>query len=122
MTSLLTVELVLDMDWKSSLEALKSSLPEGKEPIAVPVADVPQSKPCQRLDILLDKKGRKGKVATIVAGFEADEAEVGAIAARLKQKLGVGGSARGGEILIQGDKRKEVHDALGKMGFKCRVI
>ena len=40
------------------------------------------------------------------------------VAAQLKRTLGVGGSARGGEILIQGDFRERVADELRKMGFK----
>lgn len=75
-----------------------------------------------RLDIILDKKGRKGKAATIVAGFTVSDEEVEAVARKLKQRLGVGGSSRGGEILIQGDKRDEVARALSDMGLKCRVI
>ena len=44
------------------------------------------------------------------------------IASRLKQKLGVGGSARGGDILIQGDCRSEVVELLKSMGYKARSI
>ena len=75
-----------------------------------------------RLDVLLDRKGRKGKDATIVAGFTVDDDAVAALAARLKQKLGTGGSARGGEILIQGDKRRQVAELLSAWGYKSRVI
>lgn len=111
------------MDWKSSLEALKSNLPEGEEtqqPEVENAADTQSSHP--RLDIVLDKKGRKGKAATIVEGFTLDDEEVERIATKLKQKLGTGGSARGGEILIQGDKRQPVLEALQAMGFKARII
>lgn len=114
------------MDWKSSLEALKSTLPEA--PAEQPeTADHPQNanqanRQQPRLDIILDKKGRKGKAATIVAGFTIADEEIEPIAARIKQSLGTGGSVRGGEILIQGDKRKEVLAALTAMGFKARVI
>lgn len=114
------------MDWKSSLEALKADLPAGEDvaedtaPSAVTGGGAYASHP--RLDVLLDRKGRRGKEATIVAGFTLPDDEVDAIASRLKQKLGTGGSARGGEILIQGDKRAAVADALRAMGFKCRTI
>lgn len=116
------------MDWKSSLEALKGSLPEGEETPAdttgISPTEIPESSRAEksRLDIILDKKGRKGKAATIVAGFTVDDEAVGEIARFLKQRLGTGGSSRGGEILIQGDKRREVADALTAMGIKCRII
>ena len=45
-----------------------------------------------------------------------------AVATRLKQSLGTGGSARGGEILIQGDRRKDVASLLTGMGYKTRII
>ena len=93
------------MDWKDSLASLMAELPE--EPAA---ETAPEEAPAAgtaaetaRLDILLDKKGRKGKAATIVCGFTVDADAVDAIAAELKKKLGTGGSSRGGEILIQGD-------------------
>lgn len=109
------------MDWKNSLESLRSSLPEGDEPEVETTAVEPASQTA-RLDIVLDRKGRKGKAATIVAGFTIPDEEVESLAARLKQRLGVGGSARGGEILIQGDKRQAVLDALVLWGYKVRII
>ena len=48
--------------------------------------------------------------------------EVAALAATLKQRLGTGGSSRGGEILIQGDKRRPVLDLLVSLGYKARII
>lgn len=114
------------MDWKSSLEALKADLPAGEEAAeetALPSATDGGAYASQaRLDVLLDRKGRRGKEATIVAGFTLPDDEVASIASRLKQRLGTGGSARGGEILIQGDKRSAVADALRAMGLKCRII
>lgn len=109
------------MDWKSQLDALKSSLPEGEELPVPETAPAPAAKQ-PRLDVLLDKKGRKGKAATIVAGFTLSDDEVEEIARKLKTRLGCGGSSRGGEILIQGDKRREVAEALGALGFKARII
>lgn len=71
--------------------------------------------PKQRLAISLERKGRAGKVATIISGFTLPDDEVADIASRLKQCLGAGGSARGGEILIQGDRRAEVDRMLREM-------
>ena len=110
------------MDWKNSLESLRASLPEGEEPpLEVPAQEETPAQSA-RLDIVLDKKGRKGKAATIIAGFTVPDADVEALAARLKQRLGTGGSARGGEILIQGDKRRAVLDSLLLWGYKARII
>ncbi len=110
-------------DWMKSLESLRETLPGGDE-APVEEASLPQDEPGTqpRLDIILDKKNRRGKAATIVAGFTFGDDEVAAVAARLKQKLGTGGSSRGGEILIQGDKRQQVLEALSAMGFKARII
>jgi translation initiation factor 1 len=69
-----------------------------------------------RLDI--ERKGRAGKVATIISGFTLPPEEVERIAATLKSKLGTGGSARGGEILIQGDRRTDVISLLSTLGLK----
>lgn len=116
------------MDWKSSLEALRGFMPEMQEEPHAENAPASQQADSgsfgekARLDIILDKKGRKGKSATIVAGFTVDDDTVSEIARRLKQRLGVGGSSRGGEILIQGDKRKETAAALTDLGLKCRII
>lgn len=111
------------MDWKARLEGLKDSLPEGGEEPVENKEEAAATTKKPRLDIVLDRKGRKGKEATIICGFseEADE-EVAAVATRLKQKLGTGGSARGGEILIQGDKRTQVAALLAAMGYKARII
>lgn len=75
-----------------------------------------------RLDIVLERKGRAGKQATIVTGFVLDEAALKQVASALKRSIGVGGSARGSEILIQGDFRQRVLDELTSMGFKARII
>lgn len=109
----------MNTDWKSALSAFLDTnpgLPEGEEtPAAV---EKPAKLP--RLDIMLDRK-RAGKTATIITGFEPDAA-IKEIAARIKQRLGAGGSARGGEILIQGDRRNDVAGILRSIGYPSRII
>lgn len=109
-------------DWQSSLQAFLNSnpdLPEGDEFLEKEDSSQPKQ---PRLDIILEKKGRAGKVATIVTGFVLDDDAVSEIASSMKSRLGTGGSSRGGEILIQGDRRKDVLDFLIKAGYKARII
>lgn len=108
-------------DWKSKLSDLLASnpdLPAGDDHIA-PIDDAKPKKK-NRLDIILDRK-RAGKTASIISGF-ADDDDIKDIAARLKQKLGTGGSSRGGEILIQGDRRSDIAKFLSDLGYPSRII
>ncbi len=107
-------------DWRDSLRSLLGDTPAVEEPATEPI----EARPTQtgRLDIIVERKGRGGKVATIVTGFTLDDEDVAEVAASLKRKLGTGGSARGGEILIQGDRARNVLDTLTAMGYKARII
>lgn len=104
------------MDWK---EALGSLLPDDYTPEPETEAPGQPEKQTGRLTVNVERKGRGGKTATIVSGFTVSDSAVAAIAASLKKTLGTGGSARGGEILIQGDCRERVLAALRDMGLKA---
>lgn len=119
------------IDWKDVLgKAFDMPVPENvnddvsdANDASMPDGDALQQQGGTRLDILLERKGRAGKQATIVTGFNCDEAALKQVASQLKRALGVGGSARGGEILIQGDFRQRVLKELKNMGFKTvRII
>ncbi len=113
------------MDWKDALASL-SGLPEGEEPQR-PETDNKSTGKTEKpnaqttpLHVLIEKKGRGGKTATIIEGFEISDDEIDEIARTLRKKLGTGGSARGGEILIQGDRKADVMTMLKGMGFKVK--
>lgn len=107
-------------DWRDALSAL---LPSDYEPAEQPATDSEStSKQKGMLNVQIERKGRAGKVATIVSGFTVDDDAVADIASSLKRTLGTGGSARGGEILIQGDRAADVVNALVKMGLKARKV
>lgn len=76
----------------------------------------------QKLKVLLDRKSRKGKVVTIVQGFIGTEADLNDLAKRLKQKCGVGGAAKDGEILIQGDFKQKIFELLTEAGYTVKLI
>lgn len=120
--------MTTDPDWLQCLAALRDTMPE--EPDAAheahecPSAEKPAGAAAQsgRLDIVYERKGRAGKCATIVTGFTLPDDEVAAIASEMKRRLGTGGSARGGEILVQGDRRADVLAFLKSKGLKARII
>lgn len=102
-------------DWQNALQSLLDSgdLPEGQP---TPEEPHPQtSRP--KLNVSIEKKGRAGKTATIISGFGPDD-DILQVASTIKSRLATGGSARGGEILIQGDRRDDVRRLLSQLGYK----
>lgn len=76
----------------------------------------------QKLEAHLDKKNRGGKVATIIKGFEGSDDDLKALAKQLKTLCGVGGAAKDGEIIIQGNFRDKIMDFLAKEGYKVKRV
>lgn len=76
----------------------------------------------QKLEAHLDKKNRGGKVATIIKGFEGNDDDLKALAKQLKTLCGVGGAAKDGEIIIQGNFRDKIMDFLTKEGYKVKRV
>ena len=105
------------MDWKEMLGQLREDLPQGNaEETPREESEIKKKDPLRGI---VDRKGRKGKVATIIEGFTVSDDEVAAVAASLKKRLGTGGSSRGGEILIQGDVSAKVLELLKADGYKA---
>ena len=107
-------------DWKERLGVVYSTNSDFKydreeqaEPETLPANQ-------QKLIVQLDKKNRKGKAVTLVTGFTGSVKDLEALGKLLKTKCGVGGTAKDGEIMIQGDFRDKVMQILAAEGFKVK--
>jgi translation initiation factor 1 len=75
----------------------------------------------QHLKVCIDKH-RAGKIAVIIKGFIGTTEDLKALGKMLKTKCGVGGSAKNGEIIIQGDVRDKIMDILNKEGYNYKRV
>ena len=74
----------------------------------------------QAIRVTLDKKRRAGKKVTVASGFELTAETLAKVATALKKRCGSGGTAKDGEIEIQGDHVETVSSELRKLGYKVK--
>jgi len=76
----------------------------------------------QQLEAHFSKKGRAGKVVTLIKGFKGNNEELKSLAKILKQKINTGGTVKNGEILIQGNYRDQIIDKLEEIGHQVKRV
>lgn len=109
-----------DNDWKKRLGVVFSTNPDfvfEEESVQEPETLAPER---QKLIVSIDRRNRGGKQVTLVTGFVGTEEDLKDLGKTLKVKCGVGGSAKDGEITIQGDLRDKVVALLCSMGYKAK--
>ena len=76
----------------------------------------------QELEAHFSNKGRAGKTVTVIKGFEGEAFELKKLAKTLKNAVGVGGTIKNGEIIIQGNYRDKLMELLTEMGHKVKRV
>ena len=104
-------------DWKDRLNVVYSTNPDFKYELDDEEEQTTLQPSQQRLRVQLDRKNRGGKVVTLVTGFIGTEDDLKELGKFLKSKCGVGGSAKDGEIIVQGDFKQKVLELLKKEGY-----
>ena len=109
-----------DNDWKSRLGVVYSTNPDFQyETTAEAEAEtLPPDK--QRLIVAIDRRNRGGKQVTLVTGFVGKADDLKELGKALKTRCGVGGTAKDGEITIQGDLRDKVVTLLKELGYNAK--
>lgn len=104
-------------DWKDRLNVVYSTNPNFQYETGNTKEAETLSPNQQKLRVQLDRKNRGGKVVTLVTGFVGTDDDLKELGRMLKSKCGVGGSAKDGEIIVQGDFKQKVIELLKKEGY-----
>lgn len=104
-------------DWKDRLGVMYSTNPDFN--YQTPSEPEQELLPAQqqRLRLRMEKNGRGGKTVTVISGFQGPESDMEKLARNLKTFCGCGGSAKDGEIIIQGDFREKLKARLISLGY-----
>lgn len=115
-----SVKMAAQKDWKERLGVVYSTNPDyeyahedAKEQATLPPGQ-------QKLIVTIDRRNRGGKQVTLVSGFVGTNEDLADLGRTLKVKCGVGGTAKNGEITIQGDLRDKVTALLKGMGYNAK--
>jgi len=110
-------------DWKDRLDVVYSTNPNFNYAAENNGEQITLDTAKQNIRVSIDKKNRGGKVVTLITGFVGTEDDLKYLGKLLKTKCGVGGAAKEGEIIIQGDFKLKVVELLKKEGYiKAKAI
>ena len=109
-----------DNDWKQRLGVVYSTNPDFQYQTAEDAEPDTLDPSKQRLIVAIDRRQLAGKQVTLVKGFVGRQDDLASLAKTLKTRCGVGGTAKDGEITIQGDLRDKLVALLTGMGYNAK--
>ncbi len=109
-----------EQDWKKRLGVVYSTNPDYQYQTAQEEEPETLEPGRQRLIVRIDRRQRAGKQVTLIEGFVGKSDDLAALAKTLKTRCGVGGTAKDGEITIQGDLRDKLVTLLTSMGYNAK--
>lgn len=104
-------------DWKDRLNIVYSTNPDFQYSTDEKEEIDTLPKQQQKLRVSIEKNHRGGKTVTIVKNFVGSEEDLKELGRLLKTKCGVGGTAKEGEILVQGEFKEKIIELLKKEGY-----
>jgi len=107
-------------DWKSRLGVVYSTNPDFQYTTESLQEEETLAPSKQRLIVGIDRRNRGGKQVTLVSGFVGSREDLKELGRTIKTRLGVGGSAKDGEITVQGDFRDKVVAILKELGYNAK--
>ena len=109
-----------DNSWKKRIGVVYSTDPDFKYTEQTEQEPETLEPGRQKLIVGIDRRNRSGKQVTLVTGFIGRDDDLAALGKMLKSKCGTGGSAKDGEIIIQGDFRDRIVEILTAAGYKAK--
>ena len=110
----------MENDWKKRLGVVYSTSEDFDYDTEKPEEEDTLKPQQQKLIVSLDKKNRKGKAVTLISGFVGSSDDLKSLEKELKNKCGVGGSSKDGDILLQGDHRTKVLEYLKAKSYQAK--
>ncbi|MBQ0093755.1 MAG: translation initiation factor [Bacteroidales bacterium] len=110
----------MDNDWKHRLGVVYSTDPDFKYEQERQTEEATLEPSRQRLTVRIDRRQRAGKQVTLVDGFVGTQEDLSTLAKTLKTRCGVGGTAKDGQITVQGDLRDKITALLTSMGYNAK--
>ncbi len=107
-------------DWKSRLNVVYSTNPDFQYEREQPESAETLPPAQQNLRVWVDRKQRAGKQVTLVRGFVGSDDDLKELGRLLRNRCGVGGTVKEGEIVIQGDFRDRVVELLLQRGYRVK--
>lgn len=104
-------------DWKDRLNVVYSTNPNFQYGTKNTDEIETLSPNQQKLRVQLDSKNRSGKVVTLITGFVGTDDDLKELGRMLKNKCGVGGSAKDGKVIVQGDFKQKIIELLKQEGY-----